>query len=72
MLPVTSFEITYQLNQNDPVTKQITDATLESMEVYNYLIEAPINEEGKGNLKLTVSNPISLKILLQPSIPSDA
>ena len=57
MLPVTSFEITYQLNQNDPVTKQITDATLESMEVYNYLIEAPINEEGKGNLKLTVSNP---------------
>lgn len=56
-LPVTSFEITYQLNQNEPETKQITNITLHPMEVYNYSVQTTINEEGKGNLKLTVSNP---------------
>lgn len=55
-LPVSSFDITYQLSQNEPVTQQITDVTLQPMEMYNFLVETPINEEGKGNLKLTLSN----------------
>ena len=56
-LPVTSFEVTYQMNQDAPVTKQITDVNLEPMEVYDYVVEAPVNDEGKGNLKVTLSNP---------------
>ena len=55
--PVESFDITYQLNDNESVTTHVSDVVLQPMEFYDFDLETSITKEGRGNLILTVSNP---------------
>lgn len=57
ILPVNSFDLTYQLNDNEAVTEHITVDEMQPMETYSFNYELPINQEGKGSITLTVSNP---------------
>ena len=56
-LPVNSFDFTYQLNNNEAITDNITGIDLQPMQSYSFNYQMPINEEGKGSITLTASNP---------------
>ena len=55
--PVESFDISYQLNDNESVTTHVSDVTIQPMEIYDFNFDTTVSKEGRGNLILTVSNP---------------
>lgn len=57
VLPVSSFDFTYQLNSNEAVTNNITGINLQPMQTYSFNYQIPIEQEGKGSITLTASNP---------------
>ncbi len=57
ILPVNSFEFTYQLNNNEAITDNVTDIDIQPMKFYRFNYQIPIEQEGKGSITLTTSNP---------------
>ena len=55
--PVESFDISYQLNNNESVTTHVSDVAIQPMEIYDFNFDTTVSKEGRGNLILTVSNP---------------
>ena len=57
ILPVESFDVTYKLNDAEPVTEHMSGVDIQSLQSYDFNFKTPINKEGRGTLTLTVSNP---------------
>lgn len=55
--PVESFDIVYKLNEDESITKQITDTIIQPFKPYSFQYITQINKEGKGSLVLSVANP---------------
>lgn len=57
VLPIESFDMTFQINDEEATTVHFSDVAIASMETYSFKHQVPVFKEGKKTVTLTASNP---------------